>query len=112
MPSPAPHPHVVIPGGRTAAVECALALHDLAGDRIRLTIVAPNREFELRPLSTAEPFSRDHVRRHCVAALATRGDAELITASITKVDAGEHRVVACDRTVAYDALVLATGGRH
>ena len=38
------HPHVVIASGGVAAVECALALHDLAGDRIRMTIVAPNRE--------------------------------------------------------------------
>ena len=105
-------PHVVIAGGGVAAVECALALHDLAGDRIRLTIVAPNREFTLRPLSTAEPFSRDHVRRHSLAALAARIDARLVPAAVTAVHADEHRLVAGEHTVAYDALVLAVGGRH
>jgi sulfide:quinone oxidoreductase len=106
------HPHVVIAGGGVAAVECALALHDLAGDRLRLTIVAPNREFELRPLSTAEPFSRDHVRRHSLAALAARVGAELVAAPVTRVHPDQHRVIAGDRTIAYDALVLAVGGQH
>jgi sulfide:quinone oxidoreductase len=105
-------PHVVIAGGGIAAVECALALHDLAGDRIRLTIIAPNREFELRPLSTAEPFSRDHVRRHSLATFAARVGAELVPAAVTAADPEAHRVAAGDRTIAYDALVLATGGRH
>src|SRR3954451_19553477 len=92
------HPHVVIPGGGVAAVECALALRDLAGERVRLTIVATNREFELRTLSTAEPFSRDHVRRPSLAALAERVGAELIAAPVTKVHPEQHRVVAGDHT--------------
>jgi sulfide:quinone oxidoreductase len=106
------HPHVVIAGGGVAAVECALALHDLAGDRIRLTIVAPSPEFELRPLRTAEPFSRDHVRRHSLAALAARVGAQLVAAPLTKLHSEQHRLVAGDRTIAYDALVLAIGGAH
>src|SRR5690349_10821566 len=112
MPFTSSQPHIVVVGGGIAAVEAALALHDLAGDRVRLTIVAPNREFELRPLSTAEPFARDHVRRHSLAALAARVDADLVPAAVTAVDAEAHRVVAGERTVAYDALVLATGGRE
>src|SRR4051812_35950455 len=112
MSFPHAHPHVVIAGGGVAAVELALALRDLAGDRVRLTIVAPNREFALRPLSTAEPFSRDHVRRHSLAALADRVGAELVAEPVTKVHADEHRIVAGDPTIAYDALVLAIGGQH
>jgi sulfide:quinone oxidoreductase len=104
--------HVVIAGGGVAAVECALALHDLAGDRVRMTIVAPNAEFELRALRTAEPFSRDHVRRHALVDLAERVGAELIAASVEKVRPGEHRLVAGGRTIGYDALVVAVGGRH
>jgi sulfide:quinone oxidoreductase len=112
MPFTSSQPHVVIAGGGIAAVESALALHDLAGDRIRLTMVAPNREFELRPLSTAEPFSRDHVRRHSLATLAARVGAELVPAAVTAVDPEAHRLTAGDRTIAYDVLVLAVGGRH
>jgi sulfide:quinone oxidoreductase len=105
-------PHVVIAGGGVAAVECALALRDLAGDRVRLTLIAPNREFELRPLRTAEPFSRDHVRKHALAALAARIDAQLVPASVERVLPEHHAVSAGGRTIAYDQLVLAVGGRH
>lgn len=105
-------PHVVIAGGGVAAVECALALHDLAGDRVRLTIIAPNPEFALRPLSTAEPFARDHVRRHSLAALADRVDATLVSGAVERVNADAHQVIAGDRTMSYDRLVLAIGGWH
>jgi sulfide:quinone oxidoreductase len=105
--------HVVIAGGGVAAVECALALHDLAGDRVRLTIIAPQSDFELRPLRTAEPFSRDHVRRHALEDLAAHLGAELIADTVVRVDADRHTVLrAGDRTVAYDALVLAVGAQH
>ncbi|MDX6701749.1 MAG: sulfide:quinone oxidoreductase [Baekduia sp.] len=105
--------HVVIAGGGVAAVECALALHDLAGDRVRLTIIAPEPDFVLRPMRSAEPFSRGHVRRHPLKELATHVGAELITDSVARVDAERHTVQrAADRTVAYDALVLAVGAQH
>jgi sulfide:quinone oxidoreductase len=105
--------HVVIAGGGVAAVECALALHDLAGDRVRLTIIAPAPDFELRPMRTAEPFSRGHVRRHPLDDLAAQVGAELITDSIARVDADRHTVLrAGNRSVAYDALVLAVGAQH
>jgi len=110
--SPTARPQVLIAGGGVAAVECALALHDLAGDRVRMTIVAPDREFELRPLRTAEPFARDHVRRHSLAALAERVGARLVAAPVTEVHPEQRRVVAGDRTIAYDVLVLAVGGAH
>lgn len=105
--------HVVIAGGGVAAVECALALHDLAGDRARLTIIAPEREFALRPMRTAEPFSRGHVRRHGIDDLAARVGAELITDSLVRVDAEQHTLqCAGGPVVAYDALVLAVGAQH
>ncbi|WP_027008468.1 FAD-dependent oxidoreductase [Conexibacter woesei] len=106
--------HVVIAGGGVAAVECALALHDLAGDRVRLTIIAPEPEFALRPLRTAEPFSRGQVRRHRLDDLAARVGAELITGSLVRVDAEQHTLLCTgeERPLAYDALVLAVGAEH
>jgi sulfide:quinone oxidoreductase len=104
---------IVIAGGGVAAVECALALHDLAGDRVHLTIIAPEPDFELRPMRTAEPFSRGHVRRHPLDDLAAHVGAELITDSVVRVDADRHTLLrAGQHTVAYDALVLAVGAQH
>ena len=113
MRTPTHLPHIVIAGGGVAAVEAALALHDLAGERIRLTIVAPEREFALRPLSTAEPFSRDHVRRHSLTALAEEVSAELVTGAIAEVHPDRHAVgLVGGREIGYDALVVAVGGRQ
>ena len=105
--------HVVIAGGGVAAVELALALHDLASNRISMTIVAPQAEFELRPLRTAEPFSHDHVRRHSLAELAARVGAELVADSVAEVQPERHGVVlGGGRSLSYDALVLAVGAQH
>lgn len=102
---------VVIAGGGVAAVECALALHDLAGELVRMTIVAPNCEFELRALRTAEPFSADHVRRYPLADVAAHVGAVLVTAAVERIDADAQRLVADGQVIAYDLLVVAVGGR-
>jgi sulfide:quinone oxidoreductase len=106
-------PHVVIAGGGVAAVELALALHALAGARVRLTLVAPQSHFELRALRTAEPFSADHTRRHSLAVLAERVGARLIADRVLAVDADRHELrLAESGILGYDTLVLATGARH
>lgn len=105
--------HVVIAGGGVAAVECALALRDLAGNRVRLTLIAPETDFELRSLRTAEPFARDHVRRHPLKDLAAHVGAELVVDAVAEVEPEWKAVrTAGGDTVHYDALVLATGARH
>jgi sulfide:quinone oxidoreductase len=105
--------HVVIAGGGVAAVELALALHALAGPRVRMTLVAPQRDFELNALRTAEPFSADHVRRHSLADLAERVGARLIADRVLAVDGDRHELRLAETGIlGYDMLVLATGARH
>jgi len=105
--------NVVVVGGGVGAVETVLALHDLAADRIDLTLVARERDFELRALSTAEPFAADHVRGHSLAELAARVGARLIVDEVTGVDADRHAVrLGSGDALGYDALVLAVGARQ
>src|SRR5947209_254367 len=104
--------HVVVAGGGVAALELTMALRDLAEDRVQVTLVAPDRDFELKPLRTAEPFSRDHVRRYSLADIADRFGAQLRTAGLAAVDAPRGVAELSDGTeVPYDALVLAVGAR-
>ena len=104
---------VVVAGGGVAAAECLLALRELAGERARLTLVAPEREFVLRPLRVAEPFSTGHVLSRPVAELAEAAGAELVVDALASV-APERRSarLAQGGAVGYDALVLAVGARR
>jgi NADH dehydrogenase FAD-containing subunit len=53
------HPpfRVLIAGGGVAGLEAALALRDLAGDRVSTTLLAPEPEFVYRPMRVREPFA-------------------------------------------------------
>ena len=53
----APPVHVVVVGGGIAALEAVLALHDLVGSRLDVTLIAPEPDFVLKPLAVATPFS-------------------------------------------------------
>ncbi len=47
---------VVVAGGGVAALEAALALRELAEERVEIELVGPEPHFWYRPLSVAEPF--------------------------------------------------------
>src|SRR3954451_15042455 len=105
--------HVVVAGGGVAAIETVLALHDLAGDRVRLTLVAPEQDFTLRPLRTAEPFAADHVRIHSLADLAERAGARLVGDTVAAVEPGRRAVRLGDgEALAYGALGVCGRGRR
>jgi len=105
--------NIVVVGGGVAAAECVLALRELAGERVALALVAPEPDFVLRPLRTAEPFSTGHVVRHPVSELAEAVDARLLVDAVTAVAPERHAVrLRSGETVDYDALVLAVGARH
>ena len=55
--------HVVIAGGGAAALEAAIALRDLAGDRVEITMLAPEDDFVFKPLSVGEPFALGDAQR-------------------------------------------------
>jgi sulfide:quinone oxidoreductase len=103
---------VVIAGGGVAALEAALALHDLASELVSVTIVAPNPEFVYRPLLVHEPFTPSVTATYSVEEIAKRAGAELVVDSFKWLDPRE-RVLNTERgkKLEYDAVLLAIGAR-
>ena len=101
---------VLIAGGGVAALEAALALRALAGDGLRVELLAPEPHFWYRPLAVAEPFGGERVHPVELADVAAACGAGLTLGAISAVDA--VRRVARTTVGAefeYDALLLATG---
>jgi sulfide:quinone oxidoreductase len=104
--------NILIAGGGVAGLEGLLALHRLAGPRVQLTLVAPDPEFSYRPMAVAEPFALGHAERVPLSRFTEDAGAQLVTDAVTGVDdaAGEVRL-RDGGTLAFDALLLAPGGR-
>jgi sulfide:quinone oxidoreductase len=107
------HPvNVLIAGGGVAALETMMALRAFAGDRVKITLLAPEREFRYRPMAVAEPFTIAHVRHVDLAAIAADFGAELVRGSLVAVEPGDQRVVThSGERIGYEALVIACGTR-
>jgi sulfide:quinone oxidoreductase len=103
---------VVVAGGGVAGVEALLALHDLAGDRVELTVLEPEAEFVFRPMAVAETFGRGMGERIAMTRVAADVGANLIHAGLTGVDE-DRRVALVDdgEPIPFDALVVAVGAR-
>ncbi|MBA3748336.1 MAG: hypothetical protein H0W96_12725, partial [Solirubrobacterales bacterium] len=85
--------HVVIAGGGVAALETMMALRSLAGDRVRITLLAPERDFRYRPTAVAEPFSIAHAREIALAGICLDFDACHVCDTLAAVESGARRVV-------------------
>ena len=77
---------VLIAGGGVAGLEALLALRDLAGDRVALTLLAPERQFTYRPMAVGVPFARGHMQRHDLADVARATGAEFVRGELAEVD--------------------------
>ena len=105
-------PHVVIAGGGVAALEALIALRELAGDRLRISLLAPEPDFVYRPMSVAEPFCLGHAAHHPLTDIVRDFGAELVYAGLIEVDAGRRTAVLSDgSSLAYDSLLVAVGAR-
>ena len=103
---------VVIAGGGVAALEAAIALHELAGDRVEVHMYSPREDFIYRPFAVGEPYGASRGMRYDLAQLAERCGATYHRASISSVD-GEMRRAHThdDEEIAYDYLIVACGSR-
>ncbi len=103
---------ILIAGGGVAGLEALLALHDIAGDRVRITLLAPDPDFTHRPLAVAEPFGLGHAQRVPLRDLTDPVGAELVLDAVVAVDDAARQVTLRDGgTRRFDALLLAPGGR-
>src|SRR5215207_7711434 len=76
---------VVIAGGGVAGIEALLALRDLAGDRAKLTLVAPQPDFLYKPLLVEEPFGLNPAERRELAPVTEEVGATLVQAPLSGV---------------------------
>lgn len=103
---------MVIAGGGVAALETALAVDELAGDRVKLTLVAPTADFIYRPVAVLEPFVSIPPRRLALKKVADELSATFEQDNVAAVDC-DRRVLRTGggREVRFDALVIAVGAR-
>ena len=89
-----------------------MALRDLAGDRVDITLIAPETTFTYRPMKVAEPFYKGHAHEYGLVEIARDHGARFVRDSIAEIHAGE-KVVRCasGAHIPYDQLVLATGAK-
>jgi sulfide:quinone oxidoreductase len=103
---------VVILGGGVAGLEALMALHDLAGDRAELTLVAPDPDFIYKPLLVEEPFDLGPAEQYALAPLAEELGARFVQKAAKGVQPDEHTLELDDgSTLDYDFLIVCPGGR-
>ena len=105
--------HVVIAGGGVAALEATIALRDLAGERVSITMLAPEEEFVFKPLSVGEPFALGHPQRLPLKKFAQDLHVDLVRDGLASVSPGSHaaRTTGGDE-LKYEKLIIATGARR
>ncbi|HEX8120556.1 MAG TPA: FAD-dependent oxidoreductase [Solirubrobacteraceae bacterium] len=101
---------VLIAGGGVAGLEAALALRDLAGDKVDVLVLAPEETFEVRALSVRDPFGLPRAQRHALAEIGADAGFQLAHTGLASVEP-ERRIVHGDDGTQYDydALIVAIG---
>jgi sulfide:quinone oxidoreductase len=101
---------VVLAGGGVAAVEAALALHELAGELVETTLVAPNPDLVYRPMSVREPFGYASAQHYPLADIAANLGIELVAETVDRVNTRASIVHTEEGTeVPFAALIVALG---
>ena len=104
---PAPS-RVVVAGGGVAGMEAVLALRELAGERVDITMLAPESTFAYRPMAVAVPFGRGHVQRLPLADFARETGTRLVRGALTAVEPG-RALTSTGAALPYEALLVAVG---
>jgi sulfide:quinone oxidoreductase len=101
---------VLIAGAGVAGLETLLGLRALAGDRVEVTIVAPELKFLNPSMSVDQPFKPKRARGIRLERLSAEFDARWVRADLDRVELGQHQAVTRDGArLSYDRLVVALG---
>lgn len=101
---------VLIAGGGVGAIEATLALRDLAGERVGITLLSPGSELVYRPEAVGAPFAHPGARRYPLEEIARELDATLVTGELAWIDAAAQVAYPKAGTpLGYDALLVAVG---
>src|SRR3954447_23674317 len=84
---------VLIAGAGVAGLEAALALRDLTGDRVDVSLHDPSREFAYRPFGIGEPYGTTRVFRYDLRRLSELCGASLHPSTIDAVEPGRRIAV-------------------
>jgi sulfide:quinone oxidoreductase len=104
--------HVLIAGGGVAGLEALLALRALAGDRVEITVVAPEARFVNRSMAIDQPADVGGVQSLKLRDITVELGAHWQRATVERIDHERHVVVTGKgRELPYDQLVLALGAR-
>src|SRR5688500_11566000 len=105
--------NVVIAGGGVAALEAAIALRDLAGERVSITLLAPEEDFVFKPLSVGEPFALGDAQRVPLKKVAHDLGLNLVRDGLASVSPGSHLVrLSSGEQLHYDKLVVTIGAKR
>jgi sulfide:quinone oxidoreductase len=100
--------HALIAGGGVAALEAALALHAVAGDRVTVELLSPSTQFPQRAASVRSPVTGEESPQVSI----DRVPLTLHRGSLDSVDTGAHDVMTTEGSrLSYDRLIVATGAR-
>jgi len=93
-----------------AGLEAVFALRELAGNRVRVTLLAAAEDYVERAWSVGEPFTSSHADRFSLSKLAQRAGAELIRDTLAGVDPARRIArTGSGADLSYDALLVAVG---
>jgi sulfide:quinone oxidoreductase len=108
-----PHQPVLVAGDGPAAIECLLALRDLAGDDVALELLAPGSMLVVKAYEVLSPFHEGAEHRYPLARIAADLRVPVVRDALAGVDA-QARTVALhsglDRR--YGTLIVAVGARQ
>lgn len=103
---------VVIAGGSIAALETLGAVNRLVGDRVTVTLIAPEDTFTYRPRALQAEHEAETPPAPALCGLAAACGAEHVRDRISWVDPVARAVhTASGAHLSYDALVVAIGAR-